>query len=56
MYSYALLEPVVITWYRKRENGTYLLQVKVITDHCMYVEKYQRSCSTGMEKRKLIPF
>ena len=41
MYSYALLEPgCYYLVQEKEEDKLTLLQVKVISDHCMYVEKY----------------
>jgi hypothetical protein len=41
MYSYALLEPGCHYLVQEKENeGLILLQVKVVSDHCMYVEKY----------------
>jgi len=41
MYSYALLEPGCYYLVQEKQNdGLILLQVKVISDHCMYVEKY----------------
>ena len=42
MYSYALLEPGCYYLVQEKENESLsLLQVKVISDHCMYVEKYK---------------
>jgi len=44
MYSYALLEPGCFYLVQEKENEELtLLQVKVISDHCMYVEKYAES-------------
>ncbi len=44
MYSYALLEPGCFYLVQEKENENLtLLQVKVISDHCMYVEKYNES-------------
>jgi hypothetical protein len=41
MYSYALLEPGCYYLVQEKESDALtLLQVKVISDHCMYVEKY----------------
>lgn len=41
MYSYELLEPGCYYLIQEKENDTLILvQVKVISDHCMYVEKY----------------
>jgi hypothetical protein len=41
MYSYALLEPGCYYLVQEKENDKLtLLQVKVISDYCMYVEKY----------------
>jgi hypothetical protein len=41
MYSYALLEAGCYYLIQEKQNeGLILLQVKVISDHCMYVEKY----------------
>ena len=41
MYSYALLEPGCYYLVQEKENDKLtLLQIKVISDHCMYVEKY----------------
>jgi len=41
MYSYALLEPGCYYLVQEKKNDKLtLLQVKVISDHCMYVEKY----------------
>jgi len=41
MYSYALLEPGCYYLVQEKQNeGLTLLQVKVISDHCMYIEKY----------------
>ena len=41
MYSYALLEPGCYYLVQEKETeGLTLLQAKVISDHCMYVEKY----------------
>jgi hypothetical protein len=55
MYSYALLEPGCYYLVQEKENeGLTLLQVKVISDHCMYVEKY---CDSVIQewKRKTDP-
>jgi hypothetical protein len=42
MYSYALLEPGCYYLVQEKENEDLtLLQVKMITDHCMYIEKYK---------------
>ena len=42
MYSYALLEPGCFYLVQEKENeGLTLIQVKLISDHCMYVEKYR---------------
>ena len=52
MYSYALLEPGCYYLVQENENDKLtLLQIKVISDHCMYVEKY---CDTVIQawKRK----
>jgi hypothetical protein len=44
MYSYALLEPGCFYLVQEKENENLtLLQVKVISDHCMYVEKYKEN-------------
>lgn len=44
MYSYALLEPGCFYLVQEKENESLtLLQVKVISDHCMYVEKYKEN-------------
>ena len=44
MYSYALLEPGCYYLVQEKENDKLtLLQIKVISDHCMYVEKYTDS-------------
>ena len=44
MYSYALLEPGCYYLVQEKETEALtLLQVKVISDHCMYVEKYTES-------------
>jgi len=41
MYSYALLEPGCYYLVQEKEDDKLtLLQIKVISDHCMYVEKY----------------
>ena len=41
MYSYALLEPGCYYLVQEKENDSLtLLQAKVVSDHCMYVEKY----------------
>ncbi len=41
MYSYALLEPGCYYLIQEKENDALgLVQVKVISDYCMYVEKY----------------
>jgi hypothetical protein len=41
MYSYALLEPGCFYLVQEKENEALtLLQVKVVSDHCMYIEKY----------------
>ena len=41
MYSYALLEAGCYYLIQEKQNeGLILLQIKVISDHCMYVEKY----------------
>jgi len=41
MYSYTLLEQGCFYLVQEKENeGLTLLQVKIISDHCMYVEKY----------------
>ncbi|MEP6597800.1 MAG: hypothetical protein ABJA71_17730 [Ginsengibacter sp.] len=41
MYSYALLEPGCYYLVQEKENDDLtLLQAKVVSDHCMYVEKY----------------
>ncbi|MEP6683480.1 MAG: hypothetical protein ABJA35_09475 [Parafilimonas sp.] len=42
MYSYALLEPGCFYLVQEKENDDLtVLQIKVISDHCMYVEKYK---------------
>jgi hypothetical protein len=42
MYSYALLEPGCYYLVQEKENEDLtLLQVKMISDHCMYIEKYK---------------
>lgn len=42
MYSYALLETGCYYLIQEKENDALtLVQVKVISDHCMYVEKYK---------------
>jgi len=44
MYSYALLEPGCFYLVQEKQNERLtLLQVKAISDHCMYVEKYRDS-------------
>jgi hypothetical protein len=44
MYSYALLEPGCFYLVQETEKtGLILLQAKVISDHCMYIEKYGES-------------
>ncbi len=56
MYSYALLEPgcyYVVQENEKDENLT-LLQVKVVSDNCMYVVKYGEQLVTEW-KRKTAP-
>jgi hypothetical protein len=41
MYSYALLEAGCYYLIQEKKNENLMLvQVKVISDHCMYVEKY----------------
>lgn len=41
MYSYALLEPGCFYLVQENESESLvLLQVKVASDHCMYIEKY----------------
>ena len=41
MYSYALLEAGCYYLIQEKQNeGLILLQIKVISEHCMYVEKY----------------
>lgn len=41
MYSYALLEPGCYYIIQEKENDELrLLQVKAVSDYCMYVEKY----------------
>ena len=55
MYSYALLEPGCFYLVQEKENEELtLLQVKVISDHCMYVEKYTESV-VQQWKRKTDP-
>jgi hypothetical protein len=42
MYSYALLEPGCYYLVQEKEKDDLtLLQVKMISDHCMYIEKYK---------------
>ncbi|MEP6466802.1 MAG: hypothetical protein ABJB05_10885 [Parafilimonas sp.] len=44
MYSYALLEPGCFYLVQEKENEDLtVLQIKVISDHCMYVEKYKEN-------------
>lgn len=41
MYSYALLEPNCYYLIQEKEHeNLMLIQVKVVSDHCMYVVKY----------------
>ena len=44
MYSYALLEPGYFYLVQEKENeDPTVLQIKVVSDHCMYVEKYKEN-------------
>lgn len=44
MYSFALLEPECYYVVQLKENDPLtLLQVKVVSDHCMYIMKYEDS-------------
>ena len=44
MYSYALLEPGCFYLVQEKENEALtLLQIKVMSDHCMYIEKYSEN-------------
>ena len=52
MYSYALLEPGCYYVIQEKENDALtLLQVKVISDHCMYVEKYSEVVSQEWKRK-----
>lgn len=52
MYSYALLEPGCYYLVQEKENESLtLLQVKVISDHCMYVEKYKEHVVQEWKKK-----
>ena len=52
MYSYALLEPGCFYLVQEKENESLtLLQVKVISDHCMYVEKYREHVLQEWKKK-----
>jgi hypothetical protein len=55
MYSYALLEPGCFYLVQEKEKEELtLLRVKVISDHCMYVEKYTENI-VQQWKRKTDP-
>jgi hypothetical protein len=55
MYSYALLEPECYYLVQEKEDDALtLLQVKVETDNCMYVIKYEEETVTEW-KRKTDP-
>ena len=55
MYSYALLEPGCYYLVQEKQNeGLILLQVKVVSDHCMYIERYNDEVSLEW-KRKTDP-
>lgn len=44
MYSYALLEPGCFYLVQEKENESLtLLQIKVISDHAMYIERYSEN-------------
>ena len=52
MYSYALLEPGCYYLVQEKEQDKLtLMQVKVISDHCMYVEKYEETIKQEWKRK-----
>lgn len=52
MYSYALLEPGCFYLVQEKENEELaLLQVKIASDHCMYVEKYAENIKQEWKRK-----
>jgi hypothetical protein len=52
MYSYALLEPECYYLIQEKENAPLsLIQVKVKSDHCMYVIRYEDVQVTEWKKK-----
>ncbi len=53
MYSYALLEPECFYLIRENENKKInLIQVKLITDHCMYIIHYGKAITLRWQKKE----
>ncbi len=53
MYSYALLEPecFYLVQEKEQDEGLTLLQVRVISDNCMYVLKYKETVVTEWKRK-----
>ncbi len=52
MYSYALLEPECYYLIREKKNKKIsLIQVKLVSDHCMYVVHYGREITLKWQKK-----
>lgn len=53
MYSYALLEPECFYLTREKENNKInLIQVKLVSDHCMYVIHYGKAITLHWQKKE----
>jgi hypothetical protein len=52
MYSYALLEPGCYYLVQEKEDSPIsLIQVSVVTDHCLYVMRYNDTIITEWKKK-----
>ena len=53
MYSYALLEPECYYLIREKENKNIsLIQVKLVTDQCMYVVHFGKEITLRWQKKE----
>lgn len=57
MYSYALLEKgCYYVVQEKEDSGLSLIQVKVVSDHCMFIEKYEEVVKQNWMKKTEVLF